>query len=197
MPIIGSLGAATAKSFGFTKFVSSSSNNPTRTDFPTAGRAVYTWNLPLTNTTYEIPPGWTYTFPANTPTGWFYLVVWNDYNSSNTSPTASTTYRTRRVFSLQVVSSYDFAARVATSTPLATITGSSQYEYINGIIITNTTRSQEMANVVPGTTVDIQYVGIPTNNSSTIMVVPGDTITISVNLKGPYTEFSNWTHNAE
>lgn len=49
-----------------------------------------------------------------------------------------------------------------------------------------------MVDVVPGTAVDAQY----HNNSDTVMVVPGDTIDISVNLQGPYNEYANWTHNA-
>lgn len=170
-----------------------SANNPTRTDFPTAGRAAFSWNRSSSNTTYEIPTGWTYTFPAGTPTGFYYLVVWNDYSTSNTSPTASTSYRTRRVFSLHVVSSYDFANRIATASNLTTVTGSGGFERIQGVRITNTTRSQLMVDVTPGSTVDVQY----HTAANTVMVVPGDTITISVLLQGPYSEWANWTHNAE
>lgn len=196
MPLLGRRGGAAAKAFGLTAAVAAPPPpNPTRTDFPVSGRAQYVWNQPSNNATYIIPPGWTYTFPAGTPLGWYYLVVWNDYGSPNTSPTASTSYRTRRVFSLQVVSSYDFAARVATATTLTAITGSGSFERINGVVITNTTRSQQMASVVPGTTADVQYV-TSANVAQTVMVVPGDTITISVNLQGPYTEYADWTHNA-
>lgn len=167
-------------------------NNPTSTTFSVPGRASYYWNQPISNTTYVIPTGWTYTFPANTPIGWFYLVLWNDYSTGNTSPTASTSYRTRRVFSLQVVSSYDYANRVPCAASLSTITGSGSYERIQGIVITNTTRSQVMANVIPGSAADVQY----HSAAYTVMVVPGDTITMSVLLQGPYGEYANWTHNA-
>jgi hypothetical protein len=167
--------------------------NPTRTDFPVAGRASFQWNRSSSNTTYETPSGWTYTFPSGTPLGHYYLVLWNDYASNNTSPTASTSYRTRRVFSLHVVSSYNYASRVATAANLPSISGSGSFERIQAVRITNTTRGQLMADVVPGTTVDAQYNTVAT----TIMVVPGDTITMSVLLQGPYTEYANWTHNAE
>jgi hypothetical protein len=167
--------------------------NPTRTDFPTGGRAAFSWNRSSSNTTYEVPTGWTYTFPANTPTGFYYLVLWNDYSSSNTSPTASTSYRTRRVFSLHVVSTYNFANRTATAANLTTITGNGGFERIQGVRITNTTRSQLMVDVTPGSTADVQY----HTNANTVMVVPGDTIEMSVLLQGPYSEWANWTHNAQ
>jgi hypothetical protein len=167
--------------------------NPTRSDFPTSGRAAFSWNRSGSNTTYEVPTGWTYTFPANTPTGNYYLVLWNDWSSANSSPTASTSYRTRRVFSLHVVSTYDYANRVATAANLATITGNGSYERIQGVRITNTTRSQLMVDVTPGSTADVQY----HTAANTVMVVPGDTIEMSVLLQGPYSEYANWTHNAE
>jgi hypothetical protein len=166
---------------------------PTRSDFPVGGRAVFNWNRASTNTTYEVPPGWTYTFPGGTRLGHFYLVLWNDYATSNTSPTASSTYRTRRVFSLHVVSSYNYAARIATAQNLPAVGGSGSFERIQGVRITNTTRGQLMSDVVPGTVADVQY----NNFANTIMVVPGDTIQMSVLLQGPYSEFANWTHNAE
>lgn len=191
MPIFSNLGSSSNKSFGFTGFTGI--NNPTRSNFPTAGRAAYSWNLPSNNTTYVVPTGWTYTFPANTPIGYYYLVVWNDYSTSNTSPTASVSYRTRRVFSLNVVNSYDYANRVATAANLATITGSGNFERIQGVKITNTTRSQVMTDVTPGSVADVQY----NDFTNTIQVVPGDTIEISVLLQGPYSEIANWTHNAE
>ena len=167
-------------------------SNPSSTSFPVSGRAVFNWNRSSSNTTYETPTGWTYTFPGNTPIGFYYLVLWNDYSSSNTSPTASTTYRTRRVFSLQVVSSYNFAGRIATAANLSSISGSGSFERIQGVRITNTTRGQLMVDVVPGSTTDVQY----HTAGNTVMVVPGDTITMSVLLQGPYSEFANWTHNA-
>ena len=196
MPILGSLGAAGVKGFGFTRVASGGGGgpaNPTRTNFPTLGRAAFNWNRASNNTTYEIPSGWTYTFPLTTPVGFYYLVVWNDYSSSFTDPTVSTSYRTRRVFSLHVVSVYNFASRTATAANLPSISGSGSFERINAVRITNTTRGQQMVDVVPGTTADVQY----HTNSDTIMVVPGDTITISVQLQGPYPEWANWTHNAE
>jgi hypothetical protein len=194
MPLLGSLGAASARGFGF-GFTSGPAPiaNPTRTNFPTAGRAAFTWNRSSSNTVYEVPTGWTYTFPANTPLGHYYLVLWNDYASSNTSPTASTSYRTRRVFSLNVVSTYNYGSRIATAANLATISGNGGFERIAGVRITNTTRSQLMVDVVPGSTVDVQY----NTDANTVMVVPGDTIEMSVLLQGPYTEWANWTHNAE
>jgi hypothetical protein len=166
--------------------------NPTSTTFPQQSLQSYTWNSPSLNTTYVTPTGYTYTFPTNTPLGYYYLVIWNDYNASNTSPTASTSYRTRRVFSLNVVASYDYANRVATATNLTAITGSGSYERIAGVRITNTTRSQLMVDVSPGTGVDLQY----NSYANTVQVVPGDTIEWSVLLQGPYTEWLNWTHNA-
>lgn len=167
--------------------------NPTSTDFTgITGLAEFLWNRSSTNATYETPTGWTYTFPTSTPLGHYYLVVWNDYAVSNTSPVASTTYRTRRVFSLHVVSSYNFAARTGSATNLPPTSGSGSYERIAGVRITNTTRSQLMADVLPGTLPDAQY----NYDSATVMVVPGDTIDISVNLQGPYNEYANWTHNA-
>jgi hypothetical protein len=119
-------------------------------------------------------------------------VLWNDYADANGSPTASTTYRTRRVFSLHVVANYDYPARVATAQNLPTITGSGSFERIAGVRITNTTRGQLMADVFPGGVADVQYHTF----DNTIMVVPGDTIEMSVILQGPYQEEANWTHNA-
>lgn len=49
-----------------------------------------------------------------------------------------------------------------------------------------------MSDVTPGGLVDAQY----HTDGQTVMVVPGDTIDISVLLQGPYTEWANWTHNA-
>lgn len=152
------------------------------------------WNRPSANTTYEDLTD--YTFPANTPLGWYYLVVWSDYSSSNENPSASTAYRTRRVFSLQVVDTYNFANRVSTAANLPAISGNGTWERIQAVRITNVTRNQLMADVVAGSTADVQYVNSATHNSSTVMVVPGDTIRVSVLLQGSYAEFLNWNHNA-
>lgn len=96
------------------------------------------------------------------------------------------------MFSLHVVDSYDYSARVPTEENLAEVTGSGSFETIAGVRITNTTRNQLMSDVTPGSVADVQY----NNFENTIMVVPGDTITMSVLLQGPYPEFANWTHNA-
>jgi hypothetical protein len=120
-------------------------------------------------------------------------VLWNDYFNANSSPTASTAYRTRRVFSLHVVANYNYPARVFTAQNLPSITGNSDFETIAGVRITNTTRNQLMADVRPNLIVDAQYHTF----DNTIMVVPGDTIEMSVLLQGAdFPQRANWTHNA-
>lgn len=165
--------------------------NPTNTTLESS-LSTFSWNLPSDNSNYQTPPGFTYTFPSTTPLGHYYLVLWNDYSSNNTDPTVSTSYRTRRVFSLHVVNSYDFSSRIATVGDVPSVSGNGNFERIASVRITNTTRSQVMADVNPGNSVDVQY----HVNSETIMVVPGDEIEISVVLQGPYSEFLNWSHNA-
>lgn len=151
----------------------------------------FTWNRSSGNTNEELV--FTYTFPPATPTGNYYLAVWNDYNRSNTNPTATTSYRTRRIFSLMVVSNYDFAAREPTVPDHpSSISGSGSFERIAEVRIRNATRTQDMANVSPGQTVDVQY----HTANNTVMVVPGDTIEIYMVLQGPYSEFTQWSHNA-
>jgi hypothetical protein len=166
--------------------------NPTSTIIPAGSVETFVWNRSSDNTTWDNLSN--YTFPANTPLGHYYMVLWNDYSNNYTNVAAGGgSYRTTRVFSLHVVSQYDFNKRTASAQNL-NLPGNygNCCEWIDGVRITNTTRGQLMADVMPGSATYAEY----HTAGNTVMVVPGDTISLSVLLKGPYTEYLNWQHNA-
>jgi hypothetical protein len=152
----------------------------------------YNWGSNgLGNTSEELM--FSYTFPSSTPTGHYYLVVWNDYSGQDPSPTGPGNYRTRRVFSLHVVSSYNLSQREATSPDVPGISGDGGLERIAGVRIRNTTRNQDMVDVFPGSTGDVQY----HEDSKTVMVEPGDSINIYGVLQDDFfNEVASWSHNA-
>lgn len=165
-----------------------------RTDFPqTLNLGASTWYYQVNSTqTYTF----SYTFPANTPVGFYYIVVWTDMlGTPDSNPLSNKSYRSRIILPLWVSDYYLYYERFGARPTLPAYTNSPQdYTLITSLQISNSTRNDSMASV---TTSSLSNTTQYYSGDKTVLVIPGDTISVSVGLKyGFITGYLGWSHNA-